>query len=121
MTPMQQMAEYAAQGKLVLQHCAACGIAQYPPRELCAACLADRLEWRVSDAEYGQVIAHTTLHHSHEPAWQLSLPLPVALVRLDVGVTIICFISEGCEIGTSVRVTAHNDAAGQVMLTAAPT
>jgi uncharacterized OB-fold protein len=120
MTPMQQMAEYAAQARLALQHCTACGTVQYPPRELCVACLADRLEWRVTDSEGGEVLANTMLHHSHEPTFRDALPLRVGLVRLDPGPTVVCFLTDGCDIGTRVRIAARNDAVGRAVLSAMP-
>ena len=66
MTPMQQMSAHAAEGRLALQQCTGCGTVQYPPRELCSACLADALEWRATDGEAGEVLATTLLHHSHD-------------------------------------------------------
>jgi uncharacterized OB-fold protein len=83
MNPMRGMIESATHGKLALQRCTACGTMQYPPRELCANCLADTLEWRVSDDAPGEVMANTVLHHSHEPAFGAMLPMRVGLVRLD--------------------------------------
>jgi uncharacterized protein len=120
MNPMQLMAEYASRNKLALQYCTVCGTTQYPPRELCVACLADCLEWRVSDAVTGEVLASTMLHHSHEPAFRDALPLRVGLIRLDPGPTAVCLLAEACDAGIRVRVTAHNDAAGRLVLTATP-
>jgi uncharacterized OB-fold protein len=117
---MRQMAESAADGMLALQRCVACGQVQYPPRELCGRCLADRLEWRMTDAEAGEVIANTVLHHSHEAEFRDALPLRVGLVRLDPGPTVVCFLTEGCGVGMRVRITARNDAAGRAVLTATP-
>ena len=37
------------------------------------------------------------------------LPLRVGLVRLDAGPTVVCFLTEGCDAGTRVRITARND------------
>ena len=85
---------------------------QYPPRELCGACLADTLEWRVTDDEPGEVLASTVLHHSHEPAFDAMLPMRVGLVRLDAGPTAVCFLTEACSAGTRVRVTAKLDYRG---------
>jgi len=119
MTPTQQMAAHAAFGRLALQYCTECGKAQYPPRELCGACLADALEWRVSDAVGGVALAGTTLHHSHEPAFRTWPPLRVGLVRLDAGPTAVCLLAPGCEAGTRVRVTAGVDAEGRAVLSAA--
>jgi uncharacterized OB-fold protein len=120
MTPMQQMAERAADGKLALQHCTACGTVQYPPRELCSVCLADHLEWRVTDAEGGEVLAATTLHRSHEAAFRDDLPLRAGLVRLDAGPTVVCFLPDDGNAGTRVRITARNDDYSHAVLTARP-
>jgi uncharacterized OB-fold protein len=92
MTPMQQMAESAADGKLGLERCTACGTVQYPPRELCALYLTDKLEWRVTEAEGGEVLAATALHRSHEAAFRDTLPLCVGPVRLDPGPTVVCWL-----------------------------
>jgi uncharacterized OB-fold protein len=120
MTPMQQMAEHAADGKLALQRCTVCDTVQYPPRELCSVCLADRLEWRVTDAEGGEVLAATTLHRSHEAAFRDALPLRAGLVRLDVGPNVVCFLPDGGDAGTRVRITARNDDGDRAVLTAGP-
>jgi uncharacterized OB-fold protein len=119
-TPMQQMTAFASRGELALQRCCDCNATQYPPRELCVACLGERLEWRATGAEYGEVLADTTLHHSHEATFRDALPLRVGLVRLDPGPTAVCFLSEGCDAGTRVRITAHNDTLGRAVLSAAP-
>ncbi len=118
MTPMQRMAEYAGENMLALQRCAACGVVQYPPRELCITCLAEELEWWVSDTTDGEILARTELRHSHDPAFRDTLPLHVGLVRLDLGPTAVCFLTDGCDAGTRVRLTARNDAAGRPVLTA---
>jgi uncharacterized OB-fold protein len=120
MTPMQQMTEIAAGGKLAVQRCIKCGTVQYPPRELCYSCLADQLEWHTSDAEGGEVLASAALHHSHEAAFRGDLPLRVGLVRLDAGPTFVCFLAAGCDAGTRVGITARNDASGRTVLTATP-
>ncbi len=101
-----------------LQRCSACGTVQYPPRELCAACLADTLDWRVTDAEPGEVLAHTVLHHSHEPSFAAMLPLRVGLVRLEAGPTVVCFLAERCCAGTRVSVAEHLDSEGRTVLSA---
>jgi uncharacterized protein len=93
---------------MTMQRCTACGKAQYPPRELCSACLADAFEWHEADA--GEVLAVTTLHHSHEPAFRPQLPLRIGLVRLEAGPTVVCFLADGCQLGTRVWITARADA-----------
>ncbi len=117
---MAEMAARAREGKLALQHCTSCGAVQYPPRELCWRCLADALEWRISDREAGEVLATTTLHHSHDAQFRSRLLLRVGLVRLDVGPTAVCFLAEGCGTGARVVVSAEIDEAERPVLTATP-
>lgn len=118
--PMREMAAHAAAGKLALQRCADCGAHQYPPRELCASCLSDCLEWRVTDREPGEVLATTTLHHSHDVAFRTRLPLAIALVRLQCGPIIVCFAPDAAP-GQRVQVTVALDVQGRPILTACPT
>ncbi len=118
MRRMRRMAESAMHGKLALQRCTACGIVQYPPRELCIACLADTLEWRVTDDTCGELLASTVLYHSHEAAFGVMLPMRVGLVRLDAGPTAVCFLAEGCSAGMRVSVTARLDGEGRAVLSA---
>jgi uncharacterized OB-fold protein len=103
-----------------LQHCTTCGAAQYPARELCAACLADTLEAHESDAESGEVLAVTLLHHSHDPVFRARLPIRIGLVRLDAGPTAACFLASGCDAGTRVNVVSQTDKAGRIVLSASP-
>jgi uncharacterized OB-fold protein len=103
-----------------LQRCTACGMVQYPPRELCVACLADALEWRTTDAETGEVLAVTLLHHSHDPSFNVQLPIRVGLVRLDAGPTAVCFLADNCAAGMRVNVVARPDHANRIVLSASP-
>lgn len=89
-----------------LQHCTTCGVAQYPPRELCAACLADTLQWREIAGD-GEVLAITELHHSHEPSSRSQLPLHVGLVLLDAGPSVVCFVDSGCRAGRRTRLVTR--------------
>jgi uncharacterized OB-fold protein len=105
---------------LALQRCTACGTVQYPPRELCVACLGDALEWWNSETQAGEVLATTTLFHSHAAAFHAQLPLQVGLVRLDVGPSAVCFLAEGCVVGGHVSVTSFVDTEGRTVLRAVP-
>lgn len=87
-----------------LQRCADCGTAQYPPREVCGACLSDRLEWQSADALPAQVVARTTLHHSNERRFKQRLPLTCGLVRFDAGPVAVCFLADTAAAGDAVRV-----------------
>ena len=105
--------------KLTLQNCADCGAIQYPPRELCATCLSDHLESRVTDSEPGEVLAATTLHHSHDAAFRPRLPLAIALVRLDCGPSVVCFAPNATP-GQRAHITAALDDKSRPILTACP-
>ncbi len=118
MNPMRQMAEAASQRKLAMQHCFACGAVQYPPRELCATCLSDTLDWHVRDSAEGQVLASAELQHSHESAFRDRLPLQIGLVLLDAGPTVVCFLTDCCSAGTRVSVTAYLDSEERAVLSA---
>jgi len=87
-----------------LQRCVACGVAQYPSREICVACLSDRLAWETADSLPGCVLARTRLHHSNEPRFRPHLPLTVGLVQFDAGPVAVCFLAETAAPGDSVQV-----------------
>ncbi len=115
---MRPMDAAAARGALGLQHCAACGTIQYPPREICRNCLSDHLDWTEAPCESGEVLAATTLHHSHDPAFRARLPLRVGIVRLDRGATVICFLAPAAAAGARVTLRASLDQQGRAILTA---
>jgi len=100
-----------------LQRCAACGAAQYPPREICVACLSDTLAWETTDSLPGRVLARTVLHHSNEPRFRPRLPLAIGLVQLDAGPVAVCFLGER-EPGDTVSVRACDDETGNPLLEA---
>lgn len=115
-------------GALSLQHCVDCGAAQYPPRELCHACLGD-LVWRET-AGSGVVSSRIDLHHS---LWEFfkrhtaQKPWPIASIALDCGPTALAhldLISFGADsadavtAGTAVQVFSHSDCSLQVVLIA---
>jgi len=92
-----------------LQRCADCGTAQYPPREVCGACLSDRVAWDSADSLPARVLARTRLHHSNEPRFRARLPLSVGLVKFDAGPSAVCFLSETAAPGDTVQVRIGTD------------
>jgi len=92
-----------------LQRCADCDTAQYPPREICGACLSDRLVWDSADSLPARVLAGTLLHHSNESRFRARLPLCVGLVKFDAGPLAVCFLSETAAPGDTVRVRIGPD------------
>ncbi len=114
------LTDAAREGRLVLQSCADCGALQYPPREICHACLGPVLAWgEVSGA--GAVLAATTLHASNEPWFAARLPWHIAKIRLDAGPMPIVHLDATC-LATGTRVTVLNrlDRSGTGVLVAVP-
>src|SRR4051812_29479102 len=110
----------AAEGRLELPVCTDCGAVQYPPREVCHACLSVALAWR-PQAGLVELIAETTLFHSNEIYFRQRLPWRLGLVRLEGGPTIVTHLHGACPAPpTRVRLRACLDKAGQAALIALP-
>jgi uncharacterized OB-fold protein len=92
-----------------LQRCVDCGAAQYPSREVCGACLSDRLTWETADSLPGRVLARTQLHHSNEPSFRPRLPLTVGLVQFDAGPVAVCFLAQTASPGDPVQMRVGAD------------
>jgi NAD(P)-dependent dehydrogenase (short-subunit alcohol dehydrogenase family)/uncharacterized OB-fold protein len=110
----------AARGRFALQTCRDCGAVQYPPREVCRACLSGRLIWRPQDGK-GELVSETTLHVAQELYFRERLPWRIGLVRLDAGVSVIGYVH--ASVGAApcrVRLETALDRAGQAALVAMP-
>lgn len=77
--------EAAAQGRLLLQSCGACGKIRHYPRMLCDACYSDSVTWLASKA-FGKIHSWTVAHHAFHPAFAAELPYTLVTVDLDEGV-----------------------------------
>src|ERR1700678_4836333 len=103
----------AARGRFALQVCQDCGAVQYPPREVCRACLSHCLVWRLQDGR-GELITETVLRAPQELYFRERLPWRVGNIRLDAGVNVIAFVH--ASVGAApcrVRIDAALDRAGQ--------
>lgn len=113
----------AAEGRFEMQTCADCGTLQYPPREVCANCLSEHLEWRASDNR-GLLIATTTLRHSNDLYFRERLPWRIGTVKMDAGPSVVAHVHEDCAEpgadGTRVRLALKLDRSGQAVLHALP-
>ena len=110
----------AAEGRLELQVCDDCATVQYPPREACHRCLSPRLTWREQSGE-GELIVHTTLHHSNDLFFRERLPWRLGLVQLAAGPTLMVHLhGEVGEAPARVKVGARLDRAGQAVLIGFP-
>ena len=77
--------EACNQGKLLLQHCAACDARCYYPRRLCPVCGAPEPGWTESGGR-GTIFSFSEVHTSFfGPDWREELPYTVILVDLDEG------------------------------------
>jgi NAD(P)-dependent dehydrogenase (short-subunit alcohol dehydrogenase family)/uncharacterized OB-fold protein len=107
----------AAMGRFELQQCKDCGTVQYPPREACQSCLGTKLFWK-TQADGGELLARTVLHHSNDLFFRERLPWRLGLVKLDCGPTVVAHLHESVE--KRVRVRAMLDRAGQAVIAAIP-
>jgi uncharacterized protein len=97
----------AANGRLLIQRCTACGRYQWYPRVLCTSCHATSLEY-VPAAGNGRIHTYTVLEKTANPEFAADLPYVFAIVELDEGVRVSANIVDtatsalGC--GLAVRV-----------------
>lgn len=91
------------QGRLLIQHCAACGKHVYFPRESCPHCGSSELGW-VAPAGFGKVYAVTTVRRKADVGGDYN----ISLVDLDEGVRLMsrveCVTPLELKIGQRVQV-----------------
>jgi NAD(P)-dependent dehydrogenase (short-subunit alcohol dehydrogenase family)/uncharacterized OB-fold protein len=110
----------AALGRFELQQCVQCGSVQYPPREACQRCLAVKLPWR-PQAQEGELLAATVLHHSNDLFFRERLPWRLGLVKLACGPTVVVHLhADVPPAPAKLRVAARLDRAGQAVLVGFP-
>ena len=71
----------AAQGKLLLKKCLACGQIHYYPRTLCPYCFSERTEWLAASGR-ATVYSYSVMRRA-------PVPYAIAYVSLEEGVTIM--------------------------------
>ncbi|MCP3723936.1 hypothetical protein M3I53_12480 [Paraburkholderia sp. CNPSo 3272] len=98
------MVESTPSGGLALPCCAQCGHQFYPPQRYCPRCLHGHIDY-VADSGAAVVLSVTRLHHTLKPAIVSSLPLHVAAVRTDSGVTLFALADDMLAPGTRARVS----------------
>ena len=72
----------AADGRMVLPHCTACGTVIWYPRGWCPDCLSRAVEW-VETSGRGTIYSHTTVRRGAPSAFEV--PYVLAYVELDEG------------------------------------
>lgn len=69
-------------GRLMIQSCAGCGLAQHPPLDFCHRCQCDELAYREASG-LGVVDDFTVVHHAGDARLAGSLPYNVVVVAPD--------------------------------------
>lgn len=105
---VQPVLDAAAEGRLAIQRCAACGHHQFYPRVHCTACGALDPEW-VDASGDGEVHTFSVVHRNGMPGWRDEVPYVVAVIELAEGPRIFTNVVD-CDpaeiaVGMPVRVT----------------
>jgi len=97
---IQPFFDAAAQGKLMVKRCAACGQAHHYPRAICPHCGSDRTEWREASGQ-GTIYSYSVMR-------RVPAPYAIAYVALTEGVTMLTNIVDcdldALRIGQQVKV-----------------
>jgi uncharacterized OB-fold protein len=97
----EQFFDAAAQGKLLIRKCNACGEHHHYPRSLCPYCFSDQTEWRDAKGS-GTIYTYSVLRRG------VPVPYCIAYVTLDEGVSMLTNIVDcdldAVKIGMKVRV-----------------
>ncbi|MEU6685292.1 OB-fold domain-containing protein [Streptomyces sp. NPDC046832] len=113
--------EYAAQGELRVQACAACGEPRFPPRPCCPHCQSFDSEWRPVSGR-GRVWSYVVAHPPLLADYAAQAPYNVVVVELDdaprirlvgnlvtgAGQPLGSFPAENLRIGVRVRAVFHD-------------
>lgn len=78
----------AADHRLVVPRCDACGRWIWQPRPLCPACHTPDPVWREVTGD-GRVVSWTVVHPPVLPVWAEETPFTLLLVELDEGVRMV--------------------------------
>ena len=82
------------EGRLLLQHCLACGHVQYYQQGICRLCSSQRLEHRAASGR-GKVHSYSVVHRAPGPAFKADTPYAVLLVELEEGPRMVSSLVEG--------------------------
>ncbi|WP_418319717.1 Zn-ribbon domain-containing OB-fold protein [Piscinibacter sakaiensis] len=80
-------------GKLLLQHCAACGHVQFYQQAICRQCGSEELEHRAASGR-GVVHSYSVVHRAPGPAFKQETPYAVLLVELVEGPRMISSLAD---------------------------
>jgi uncharacterized OB-fold protein len=96
----QKFWDAAAEGKLLIKKCTACGEVYFYPRALCPFCLSDQTEWQEASGD-GTIYTYSVMRRT-------PVPYAIAYVTLAEGPTVMTNIVDcdldGIKIGQKVKV-----------------
>lgn len=97
----------AAEGRLLLQRCRACGKLQFFPRAVCTGCFGGDIEW-VPVSGKGKIQSFTLIWTPRNPAFKDEVPICYASIVLDEGVLmqsrIVGAVPQSVRSGADVKV-----------------
>lgn len=112
------LAVRAGQGRFVLQVCADCAQATYPPRDRCPACWGT-LHWQDQPAQ-AVLLAETTVRATTDSFFRDHLPWRIGTVQLAAGPTAIAHLHGDIAIGEALTMRLVLDRGGNAALFALP-
>jgi uncharacterized protein len=80
----EQWREGADRGLLLVQRCADCSQFQWYPREHCAKCFSDRIEW-VESSGVGILHTFSVVRRTSDEHFRNELPYVIGIVELEEG------------------------------------
>jgi uncharacterized OB-fold protein len=78
----------AKAGRLVVQHCLACGDVHFPPGPVCPKCLSTEQDWQTTSG-HGTLEGWVDFHRAYWDGFKDSLPYRCCLVKLDEGPVLV--------------------------------
>ena len=98
----------AAEGKLMIKQCGACGVHLDPVRVICTECLAENPEWVQASGD-ATLFTYAIMHQRYHPGFDPYLPYNVAVVELEEGprlnTNLVDIANEDIKVGMKVKVT----------------
>lgn len=108
----------AAEGKLRLQRCTACGKLRNYPQLVCTDCYSLGVEW-IEVSGRGAVHSWTVAHHAFLPAFKADLPYTLVIVDLEEGPRMMGRLDRSGQtelrVGLPVRISFERNEAGTAL------
>lgn len=93
----------AAEGRLSVQCCAACGNLQHPPAPICYRCHGEQLGWQ-EVPPHGVIHSLSVMEQARVRGFESLIPLAIAVVELDAQEGLLIFGNLFGAYGRSARI-----------------